>query len=203
MTYRPGESGNPKGRPKGTFKRDSALVLRVLKDRNDTDPLALLSTIVTCAEAPLELRVQAAGMLAPYRHARCSTRYISRKIKLPEVETVEQATACIARISTLAAAGKLGLDEANDLIGHQKSFIEARIGCDLEQRVLAIEAALQSANIALPGVTVTGGLPPLPLGPGDGRLEMPRQIAAPADGLATCGQTVNGADGDSGEGAES
>lgn len=49
--------------------------------------VVLLSTIVTTAEAPLELRVQAAGMLAPYTHSRCTARYIRKKIDLPVVET--------------------------------------------------------------------------------------------------------------------
>jgi hypothetical protein len=87
MPYRPGQSGNPRGRPVGSRKRPTALVLRIMKERNDTDPLALLSTIVTTAEAPLELRVQAAGMLAPYTHSRCTARYIRKKIDLPVVET--------------------------------------------------------------------------------------------------------------------
>jgi hypothetical protein len=192
MTYRPGESGNPNGRPKGTFKRDSALVLRILKDRNDTDPLALLSTIVTCAEAPLELRVQAAGMLAPYRHARCTTRYIKRKIKLPVVSTVEESTACIALIGQLAAAGKLGLDEATDLVNMQRAFIEARTATDIEQRMLVIEAALQNANIALPGPVVVGGLPPLPIGRDEPTVIMPRVLEPPTNGGRDDGPVLGG-----------
>jgi hypothetical protein len=181
MGYKPGQSGNPLGRAPGSRnKPKTALVLRLLKDRKDTDPLDLLSAVVTKADAPLELRVQCAGLLAPYQHARCTSRFISRKIELPEVETVEQATACIARIASLAAAGKLALDEANDLISHQKSFIEARIGCDLEQRVLVIEAALATANIALP-VTTVGGLPPLPTEP-DHTILMPRALESPTNG---------------------
>ena len=112
---------------------------------------------MTKADAPLELRVQAASILAPYQHARCTSRYITHKIDLPVAETVEQATACIAQIGALAAAGKIALDEANDLVGYQKAFIEAKIGTDLEQRIAVIEQALQNANINL-GVTVAGGL---------------------------------------------
>ena len=83
-----------------------------MRGRGDTDPLDLLSAIVTKADAPLELRVQAASILAPYQHARCTSRYITHKIDLPVAETVEQATACIAQIGALAAAGKIALDEA-------------------------------------------------------------------------------------------
>jgi integrase len=96
--------------------------------------------------------------LAPYTHSRCTARYIGKKIDLPVVETVEQATACIAQIGALAAAGKLALDEANDLVGYQKAFIEAKIGTDLEQRMLVIEQALQNANIKLGvGIAVESG----------------------------------------------
>jgi hypothetical protein len=190
MTYRPGESGNPNGRPKGTFKRDSALVLRVLKDRNDTDPLALLSTIVTCAEAPLELRVQAAGMLAPYRHARCTTRYIKRKIKLPVVSTVEESTACIALIGQLAAAGKLGLDEATDLVNMQRAFIESKTATDVERRVLEIEGALANANLNL-GIRVEGGMP-LPPGCEDVIMPQPQLVAPPRDDGPVLGGDGNG-----------
>jgi hypothetical protein len=86
------------------------------------------------------------------------SRYITTKIDLPIVSTVEEATACIAQIGSLAAAGKLALDEANDLVGYQKAFIEAKIGTDPEQRLLDHEHALQNANINL-GVRVEGGMP--------------------------------------------
>ena len=196
MPYRLGQSGNPRGRPVGSRKRPTALVLRIMKERNDTDPLALLSTIVTTAEAPLELRVQAAGMLAPYTHSRCTARYIGKKIDLPVVETVEQATACIAQIGALAAAGKLALDEANDLVGYQKAFIEAKIGTDLEQRMLVIEQALQNANINL-GVTVQGGLP---VPPGCEDVIMPQLTAAPRNGAGRDDGPVLGGDPDGGGG---
>jgi len=191
MVFEPGQSGNPRGRQPGSRKRPSALVLRILEERKDTDPLALLSTIVTCAEAPLELRLQAAGMLAPYKHSRNLARYIRHKIDLPIVEIVEQATACIARIGALAAAGKIALDEANDLVGYQKAFIEAKIGTDLEQRMLVIEQALQNANINL-GVTVSGGLLVLP---GCEDVITPQITAVPTNGATRDDGPLLGGDG--------
>jgi len=178
MPYKPGESGNPRGRVPGSRNRPKTnLVLRLLKDRADTDPLDLLSAVVTRADAPLELRVQCAGLLAPYQHARCTTRYIKHKIKLPVVSTVEEATDCIARIGVLAAAGKLGLDEATDLVNMQRAFIESKTATDVERRVLEIEAALANANLNL-GVTVAGGLP---CPPGFEGVQMPdlKALAAP------------------------
>jgi hypothetical protein len=65
---------------------------------------------------------------------------------------VEQATAAIAQIGALAAAGKIGLDEANDLVGHQKAFIEARVGTEIENHLAAIENALRSHDTPASGV---------------------------------------------------
>ena len=78
------------------------------------------------------LRITAASVLMPYRHSRMTARKISTPIDLPVPETVEQATANIAKISIMAAAGKIGLDEANDLVGYQRAYIEAHVGLDVE-----------------------------------------------------------------------
>jgi hypothetical protein len=45
--------------------------------------------------------------------------------------------------------------------------------------MLVIEAALQQANVALPGVTVVGGMPVMPGAEG---VIMPKQLVAPTDG---------------------
>jgi len=175
MPWKPGESGNPKGPPVGNKhgnRKYADLVLRILNDRNDTDPLALLSTIVTCAEAPLELRVQAAGMLAPYKHAKCTTRYISKKISLYPMHSVGDALANIERISVFMASKRIGLDEGRDLIASCQAFVDCHAVHNLEQRVIMLEA--QAVNGKLESnVRVEGGLPRLPLAPTDGRLILP------------------------------
>jgi hypothetical protein len=161
----------------GTKRRKTQLVMRLLKDRGDVDPMRLLSTIVSCAEGDLNLRAQCAIALLPYFYSRSTVRFIKRKIKLPVVTTVEESTACIAFIGQLAAAGKLGLDEASDLVNMQRAFIESKTATDVERRVLEIEGALANANLNL-GVTVTGGLP---VPPGFEGVQMPdlKALAAP------------------------
>jgi len=165
MTFKPGQSGNPKGRTPG--RRNAKSV---------ADALALLGEMVASAEAPLALRVTAATALAPYQYPK-APRLLRKKIDLPAPTTIEEATACIAQIGVLAAARRIGLDEANDLVNFQKAYIEAKIGTDLEQRMLVIEQALQNANINL-GVTVSGGLPVLP----GTQIDMPQLTAPPPDG---------------------
>ena len=59
-------------------------------------------------------------------------RKITTPVDLPEPDTVEQAVANTAKITALAAAGTIGLDEATDLANLQKSYVELKVGLDIE-----------------------------------------------------------------------
>ena len=127
----------------------------------DLDPAAFLHSVVSQRGA--DAAFQAAAILMPYPHSRMTARFISKAAELPPPTTVEQATETIAKIGVLAAAGKIGLDEANDLVGHQKAFIEAKVGTDIEARLASIEQALRDRSIVLNhSIEVFGGLPDLP-----------------------------------------
>jgi hypothetical protein len=141
------------------------------------DSLEVLARVASNDGVELSLRVTAAGLLAPYQHARVTRRKISKPLELPVCETVEQATAAIAKIAALAAAGEIALDEANDLINHQKAFIESKVGSDLEAQVAILKDTLQKLGEGtVPfGITVLEGLPALP----GTNIEMPK-LARPA-----------------------
>jgi hypothetical protein len=158
MTFKPGQSGNPKGRTPG---RPNAKTRAVLEKLNGVaDSLALLGEMVASSETPLSLRMHAAIGLAPYQYPK-APRLLRKKIDLPEPATIEDATANLARIGALTAARRIGLDEASDLANLQKAFIEAKIGTELEQRITTIELALTKANLNL-GIAVQGGMPVMP-----------------------------------------
>jgi hypothetical protein len=171
MPWGPGESGNPKGRKVGWRKPKQKLSLKQAAVRGDADALAFLSAVLADDRAGTPFRIQAAGLLLPYQRARVTARFIREEIDLPVSTTVEQATETIAKIGSLAAAGKLGLDEANDLVGHQKAYIEAAVGTDLEAQIAELRETVQklSASSRALDVTVLGGLPNLP----GSRVEMP------------------------------
>src|SRR5262249_42691442 len=159
MTFQPGTSGNPKGRPVGSFKRETTLVLPELDKQKDVDPLDLLAAIVSKPDADINLRVQAAAMLAPYRHARIPR--LGKKVRLPEPTSVAQAKANIARLCTLAANDVIRIDQALGLADLQHRYIEAHLGGDAEGYIAMLEAALMKANANL-GIAVQGGLPTMP-----------------------------------------
>jgi len=178
MPFKPGFSGNPRGRPLGARKKITQLIPVTLDGQPAPDPLEFFASVMARPRAPLPLRLQAAGLLSPYVYARATARFVSKPVELPVTETVEQATAAIAKLSSLAAAGKIGLDEANDLVSHQKAFIEARVTSDTEARLDAIEKALERL-VPPVEIAIEGGLPDLP---GASILMPPRAVAPLPDG---------------------
>jgi hypothetical protein len=65
MSFAPGNSANPNGRPRGSHNKRTAEIYYGLAERGDLDPADFMSSIVTNPDKPDELRVQAANMLMP------------------------------------------------------------------------------------------------------------------------------------------
>jgi hypothetical protein len=162
MPWIPGQSGNPKGQKPGwsTFKKST-----VLKDlaggRNRVDALKFLCRVVRSSKFGIPARIQAAGLILPYQHPRVTARFIREKIELPAPKSVGEAMQNIALLGELGAAGKIGLDEMADLTACQRSYVEAKTALDTEERLLALERALERLTPAV-DVIISGGLPPLP-----------------------------------------
>jgi hypothetical protein len=198
MPFRPGQSGNPAGRKPGTRTKKTlaaglAIEAAAAEDKNGRkviDPWDLLNSIVTSAETNAALRITAATALMPYQYARKATRYVDRPFELPAPTSVEEATANIARLASLAAAKTIALDEMNDLIGAQKSYIEAKIGTDTEAQLAAIKQALRDNPHLSFDLTVLGGLSDLP---GTDVLMPPRTLAVTND-RGPSGDDSNGAE---------
>jgi hypothetical protein len=175
MTWQPGESGNLDGRPPGKPNAKTIAILKKLDGKADS--LVLLAEIVGSSDAPLAARISAATALARYQHPP-APRLLRKPVDVPEATSVEQAIRNIAVIGSLAARRKIGLDEAKDLADIQRAYIEMQVGIDHEARLATLER-LYEARPIIPPVVVDGGLPPLPLGPTDGELIMPRLEGPP------------------------
>ena len=164
MVFQPGQSGNPRGRARG-FQPLYTRKVKLLDaaESSKVDPLVFLASVVASERVDLSLRLQAAGLLSPYRASRCTSRNTPIPIDLPVAATIAQATANISQIGTLAAAGKIPLDVANDLVGYQRAFVESLATNEMEAKVAALEEALRSQQITpTVDISVAGGLPDLP-----------------------------------------
>ena len=81
MTFQPGHTFSP-GRRHGSRNKRTEIFNR-LENRGDLDPADLLSSIVTNNQEPKELRIQAAGLLMPYKHSKCGTSPVQVYIHVP------------------------------------------------------------------------------------------------------------------------
>ena len=71
MTWQKGQSGNPKGRPRGAKNIRSEETAKEIQESGLT-PLDYLMSIVRDEEAPMKERIQCATAAAPFVHARLS-----------------------------------------------------------------------------------------------------------------------------------
>jgi hypothetical protein len=160
MTFYPGQSGNPAGRKQGSRnKRTEELFFR-LEDRGDLDPAELLSSIITNQNEPKELRIQAAGLLLPYKYSKPQASppkiYVDEQIKLPHIspKTISQSNENILYLSELKATGQIDLHMGDNLIMDQ---CRVRDGLIDDAKLLAANGGSGDQHIV-----ITGGLPQLP-----------------------------------------
>jgi hypothetical protein len=67
MPFKPGQSGNPKGRRPGIHSAETKLALEEALASAKVDPVEFLSQVVSAEKLGLPFRLQAAGLLLPYR----------------------------------------------------------------------------------------------------------------------------------------
>jgi len=159
MTFQPGHTLSPGRRP-GSRNRRTAEIFHRLETRGDIDPADLLSSIVTNPQEQQELRIQAAGLLMPYKYGKHGSipplRYIDEPINLPEPTTIEQANRNISFISNLKAQGLIDLDFANSLIADNTTIANNLIAEE------ELKFKISPPETRDTTITVVGGLPALP-----------------------------------------
>ena len=130
MTFQPGQSGNPAGKPKGT-RHKTTLACEALLDGE--------------AEAITRKAIDAAksGDLVAIRL--CMDRFIAPRkdravpFALPQLETAADAVRATAAIVSAVAEGELTPSEAGELSKVVEGFTKTLTAVDFEERLTKLE----------------------------------------------------------------
>jgi hypothetical protein len=101
VTFRPGQSGNPRGWPKGKKQKRPAHVRALITEKTGT----LVEKILTNAENG---DVESLRLFCRYLMPK--HRFVPEPIDLPAVQNATEIQAQIARLASLAGEGSLDLD---------------------------------------------------------------------------------------------
>jgi hypothetical protein len=161
MTFQLGHTLSP-GRRLGSRNKRTAEIFNRLETRGDLDPADLLSSIVTNNQEPKELRIQAAGLLMPYKYSKCGTApvqvYVDVPLDTPEFTHLSDAEQFLAKIAALVAHGQLDFQAGQNLSALAKNWIDAQYA----REELAIKQYNAGSTEPETTIRIEGGLPALP-----------------------------------------
>jgi hypothetical protein len=131
VPYKPGESGNPRGKTKGTRHRTTLAAQALLEGEAET--LSRKAIELALAGDTVALRL-CLDRILPARRARIS-------LPLPPVTTAADVTAALAVIVAAVGSGEIAPDEAQSLAGVIEAARKSLEMIELEQRLARLEAA--------------------------------------------------------------
>lgn len=130
-TFKPGQSGNPSGRPKGARHATTLAVEALLEGEHEKLTRAAIDKALEGDTTALRLCLD---RIAPAR------RDSPVSFSLPAVETAQDAVAASSALLAAVAGGEVTPDEAGrvmSLLSAHKSLVETY---DLERRITELEA---------------------------------------------------------------
>lgn len=135
--FKPGQSGNPKGKPKGARNR----ITRAMEELLDQDGEAITKRAAELAKLghPVALRLCLERLLPPVRER-------PMQFALPKLEKPQDAPKAIAAIVEAVAVGDLTPSEAATLTGLVEVFRKAFDTADLMDRLAQLETAINERN---------------------------------------------------------
>lgn len=138
--FRPGESGNPAGKPKGARNKTTIFVEKMIEGEAE----ALTATAIRLAKDgdPSLLRAML-DRLAPARKER------TLSISLPPITSPADAPAIAARLIEAAAAGEITPNEAQALASLLEAYRRQSELADIEARLRALEDATRAKKAKL------------------------------------------------------
>jgi len=132
--FRPGQSGNPKGRPKGSRNRTTLAVESLLDGQAET--LTQKAIDLALSGDLIALRI-CLDRILPVRKDR------PIEFVLPPIETVADAPRAISAITSAVARGEITANEAADVSRLVEIFVRATEACDLEKRLKTVEEVMK------------------------------------------------------------
>lgn len=129
--FKPGQSGNPKGKPKGTRHKATLAALELLD--GEAEALSRKAVELALEGDTTALRLCLERIAPPRKDAPVS-------FELPEMQTANDALAAINAIVQAVANGELTPGEASGLAGLVEAFRKTAEFEDLERRIARLEA---------------------------------------------------------------
>jgi Family of unknown function (DUF5681) len=129
--FKPGQSGNPRGKPKGTRHRATRIVEQLLD--KDAKLLAERARDMALTGDTVALKLCLERLCPPRRNRPVN-------LDLPPIETLGDASGAMSKVIACTAAGELTPDEAGSVIALIDAKRRVLIDVDLEARVAALEA---------------------------------------------------------------
>lgn len=128
--FEPGQSGNPKGRPKGSRNRVTQAVEALIHGQAE----ALGAKAVEKAlEGDASMLRALLGTLMPTRRER------TVEFELPKLESAADAVKASSAVISACAAGELSPNEASEIMGLISTHVRTIEAAELEQRIAALE----------------------------------------------------------------
>lgn len=129
--FKPGQSGNPKGKPKGARHKATLAALELLD--GEAEALSRKAVELALEGDTTALRLCLERIAPPRKDAPVS-------FELPEMQTANDALAAINAIVQAVANGELTPGEASGLAGLVEAFRKTAEFEDLERRIARLEA---------------------------------------------------------------
>ena len=130
MVFRPGKSGNPSGKPKGTRNKTTLAIERLL----DGEANAITRKAIEMAKAGdgTAMRLVMERLIAPRRDR-------AVPFALTKVQSPTDALGAVTSVLEAVAAGKLTPSEAAELSKIIDNFVRVAEAADLAQRIKRLE----------------------------------------------------------------
>ncbi len=132
--FKPGESGNPSGRPRGARNKASVMAQRLMEDQTEAVVQTVVNAALTGDMSACKLIVE--RLLPPVKE-----RPIDADLKLPANIDAENAGQVFGEIFRAVSGGRIYPGEGDMLVKMLRSYLEAHEYQQIAERIAELEDA--------------------------------------------------------------